>query len=73
MSEATQNVNYELAYRLLLLITETTEGRHEGSSLNLDHAHRILGVEKEELDRTFEVMKADMLVTASNNGTLYIG
>jgi hypothetical protein len=73
MSEETKKVNYELAYRLILLVIETTPDRHDGSTINLDHARKILGATEEEFEAVKAMLQGDMLLNVTANGTLYIG
>lgn len=73
MSEETKKVNYELAYRLILLVVETTPDRHDGSIINLDHARKILGATEEEFEAVMAMLQGDMLLNVTANGALYIG
>lgn len=73
MNDESKVVNYELAYRLIMLVVETTEDRHSGSRLNLDHARRILGAPQEEFDHAIEMLQSDMVLAISQNGTMHIG
>lgn len=73
MSEEKKIVNYELAYRMLLLIAETTTDRLEGSALRLDRAHKILGVSSEDADAVIKMMSDDLLLYVSSFGSVHIG
>lgn len=73
MNEEPKKVNYELAYRLIMLVIETTEDRHSGSCLNLDHARRILGATQDEFDAVMGTLQADLVLSVTGNGTLFIG
>jgi hypothetical protein len=73
MNEERKIVNYELAYRLLILIAETTNDRIEGSSLNLGQAHKILGVSAEEADAAIKMLSDDLLLYVSSFGSIHIG
>lgn len=79
MSKKLQNVNgsevkdYALAYRLLLLLSHTTDDRHEGSKLNIDSAYKILGVSQDEADSVIAMLEDDGLLSFSASGTAWIG
>ena len=79
MSKKLENVNvsevknYALAYRLLLLLSHTTDDRHEGSKLNIDSAYKILGVSQDEADKAIAMLEDDGILSFSANGTAWIG
>ncbi len=64
--------NYELAYRILLLISASSPDRHEGSDINPDMIHKILGADKDTVDSVVKTLIADRLLFISGD-KVFIG
>lgn len=73
MNEELEAVNYELAYRLLMLMCATTFDRKDGVRLDMSTAHSILGVELDQLTSTYEALVRDGIVSEFQNGDIIVG
>lgn len=73
MNEELKTVNYELAYRLLMLMCASTFDRLDGVMLDMSRAHSILGVELDQLTSTYEALVRDGIVREFQNGSIIVG
>ena len=73
MNEETKTVNYELAYRLLVLLCAATIERDAGTQVDLGKAHTILGVSQDELTDVFDALRRDGIVNEFQNGEVVVG
>lgn len=73
MIENEMKVNYELAYRLVVLLCATIEDQTDGAKLNMDVAHVILGVSEDDVDRAFTQICADGIARLDNSGRIWVG
>lgn len=73
MKEDQKIVNYELAYRMLVLMCAATVERNGGVQVDMAQAHVILGVSRQEITDTFESLCLDGIVTEFPNGDIVVG
>lgn len=73
MNEESKTVNYELAYRLLVLLCAATIDRDEGAQVDLGKAHTILGVSQDELTDAFDTLRCDGLINEFHSGKVVVG
>jgi predicted TIM-barrel fold metal-dependent hydrolase len=73
MNEDAKIVNYELAYRMLVLMCAATVERNGGVQVDMAQAHTILGVSRAELTATFESLCMDGIVSEFPNGDIVVG
>ena len=73
MNEESKTVNYELAYRMLVLMCAATVERNGGVQVDMAQAHVILGVSRQEVTETFEALCMDGIVSEFPNGDIVVG
>lgn len=73
MNEGSKIVNYELAYRMLVLMCAATVERNGGVQVDMAKAHVILGVSRQEITNTFESLCLDGIVSEFPNGDIVVG
>ena len=73
MNEESKVVNYELAYRMIVLMCAATIERNDGVQVDMGKAHIILGVSRDEFVNTFEALCAAGIVTEFQTGEIVVG
>lgn len=73
MNEDAKIVNYELAYRMLVLMCAATVERDAGVQMDMAKVHIILGVSRDEITDTFEALCRDGIVSEFSNGEIVVG
>ena len=73
MNEEMKTVNYELAYRLLVLMCAATVERDAGVQVDMSKVHTVLGVERDEITDVYEALCRDGIVSEFSNGEIVVG
>lgn len=73
MNEESKTVNYELAYRMLVLMCAATVERNGGVQVDMAQAHVILGASRQDIKDTFDALCMDGIVTEFPNGDIVVG
>ena len=73
MNEESKTVNYELAYRMIVMMCAATVERNGGVQVDIGQAHTILGVSRDEMTDTFNALCRDGIITEFPNGDIVVG
>ena len=73
MNEESKTVNYELAYRMLVLMCAATVERNGGVQVDMAQAHVILGVSRQEVTETFEALCMEASSVNFQTATSWLG
>ena len=65
--------DYEVAYRILLLLNAATRDRHEGVFLVPSLFYKVIGAPQDTAERAYQMLIDDGLISESKDGTIWIG